>query len=90
MIYISIYSGVGVLCFLYYRHQNVLVVLRCPCQSLCFITESGRQIEKLNVEKDMLKKTVKQLRRDSEHYYQNDKECKCYPRKDKDHHIEHK
>jgi hypothetical protein len=82
MIYISIYSGVGVLCFLHYRHRNILVVLRCPCQ--CFIAESGRQIEKLNVEKDMLKKTVKQLRRDSEHYYQNDKECKCY------HHIEHK
>ncbi|MCI17166.1 hypothetical protein A2U01_0038313, partial [Trifolium medium] len=46
---------------------------------------SSRQIEKLNAEKDRLKRSVKPPRKESERYYRNDKEC--YPRKDKDHHV---
>ncbi|MCI01570.1 hypothetical protein A2U01_0022597, partial [Trifolium medium] len=49
------------------------------------LAESARQIEKLNAEKDKLKKSVKQPHTGSERYYRNDKER--YPRKDKDHHI---
>ncbi|MCI66192.1 hypothetical protein A2U01_0087450, partial [Trifolium medium] len=49
------------------------------------LAESARQIEKLDAEKDRLKKSVKIPRKDSERYYQNDKER--YPRKEKDHHI---
>ncbi|MCI30499.1 hypothetical protein A2U01_0051708, partial [Trifolium medium] len=49
------------------------------------LAESARQIEKLNAEKDRLKKSVKPPRRDDERYYRNDKER--YPRKDKDHHV---